>query len=206
MLIITGLLGAAMYRLTVAADRGAAPAGLSASRSTAQPNDAAADSSPLMQTTVPVRAWSEIVLHHSATNTGDVASIDQAHRQQKDSQGRPWLGIGYHFVVGNGRNMGDGEVQATFRWREQLAGAHAGKRTHNEQGIGICLIGNFDEQPPTPKQIDATRDLVRQLAKRHAITRERILRHSDIQATACPGRQFPWERVLSDVPLRADGS
>ena len=133
-------------------------------------------------------------------------SIDEAHRQQKDSQGRPWLGIGYHFVVGNGRNMGDGEVQATFRWREQLAGAHAGNRTHNEQGIGICLIGNFEEQPPTPKQIDATRDLVRQLAKRHAITRERILRHSDIQATACPGRQFPWDRVLADVPARADGS
>jgi hypothetical protein len=205
MLIITGLFGAAMFRLTVAADRGAAPAGtLSTSDSAAQAKRA--DSTPLMQTTVAVRPWSEIVLHHSATHAGDVASIDQAHRQQKDSQGRPWLGIGYHFVVGNGHNMGDGEVQATFRWREQLAGAHAGKRTHNEQGIGICLIGNFEEQPPTPKQIDATRDLVRQLATRHAITRERILRHSDIQATACPGRQFPWERVLSDVPPRADGS
>jgi hypothetical protein len=206
MLIITGLLGAAMLGLTVAADRGTAPAAsLPTSDSVAQPTNVAADS-PLMETKVALRPWSEIVLHHSATHTGDVASIDQAHRQQKDSQGRPWLGIGYHFVVGNGRNMGDGEVQATFRWREQLAGAHAGNRTHNEQGIGICLIGNFEEQPPTPKQIDATRDLVRQLAKRHAITRERILRHSDIQATACPGRQFPWERVLADVPARADGS
>ncbi len=200
MLIFTGLLGAKILGLTAAADR---TAPVNASDAQAAPAEAPVD---VLQTEAPARAWKSIVLHHSATGTGDVASIDQTHRQQKDSQGRPWLGIGYHFVVGNGRAMGDGEVQATFRWREQLAGAHAGTREYNEQGIGICLIGNFEEHLPTPKQIDAARDLVRRLAQRHVIPRERILRHQDIQATACPGRQFPWEQVLLDVPTRAKGS
>ena len=67
------------------------------------------------------------MLHHSATADGDVASIDAVHRLKRDLKGNPWLGIGYHFVVGNGHKMADGEVQPTFRWLQQLAGAHAGR-------------------------------------------------------------------------------
>ncbi len=71
----------------------------------------------------PERDWKTIVLHHSATRGGDVATIDAEHRTHRDRRGNPWLGIGYHFVVGNGQKMGDGEVQATFRWHQQLPGA-----------------------------------------------------------------------------------
>ncbi len=148
------------------------------------------------------RAWNSIVLHHSATSAGDVPTIDAVHRLQKDPDGKPWLGIGYHFVVGNGHPMGDGEIQPTFRWLKQLAGAHAGKRDYNERGIGICLIGNFDEVAPTARQLASLRELVTTLARRHAIPRERIVRHQDVQATACPGRLFPWEQVVSDVPAK----
>jgi hypothetical protein len=205
MLLITGLLGATMFGLTVAADRGPSNSAPAVS-SLAQPPVSADSPVDILQSAAPAREWDSIVLHHSATTSGDVASIDRAHRQQKDSQGRPWLGIGYHFVVGNGQKMGDGEVQATFRWKDQLAGAHAGNRHYNEHGIGICLIGNFEDRAPTPKQIGAARDLVRRLAQRHAIPRERIIRHQDIQATACPGREFPWDQVLFDVPRPDDGS
>ncbi len=72
---------------------------------------------------VAARDWRSIVVHHSATSGGSVASIDAVHRRQRDSAGQPWLGIGYHFVVGNGHSMDDGEIQPTFRWRQQLAGA-----------------------------------------------------------------------------------
>lgn len=149
---------------------------------------------------VPPREWRTIVLHHSATSGGSVESIDAVHRQQRDSNGEPWLGIGYHFVIGNGQQMGDGEVRTTFRWQRQLAGAHAGKRQYNEQGIGICLIGNFDDAAPTEKQVAAIRSLLATLSKRYTITRERVVRHRDVQTTLCPGRLFPWEQALSDVP------
>ena len=55
--------------------------------------------------------------------------------------------------------MADGEIQPTFRWQQQLAGAHAGSRDYNEHGIGICLIGNFDEQAPTDRQLAAVGEL-----------------------------------------------
>jgi hypothetical protein len=152
------------------------------------------------QPAVAARDWKSIVLHHSATSGGSVESIDAVHRRQKDAEGKPWLGIGYHFVVGNGRRMGDGEIRPTFRWRKQLPGAHAGRREENERGIGICLIGNFDRRAPTEKQIAAARTLVKTLAGRYDIRRGRVLRHQDVAATLCPGRLFPRQQVLADLP------
>src|SRR5262249_33711619 len=78
---------------------------------------------PLMQTFKPEaapREWKYIVLHHTATDSGDVQSIHEAHLQNKDKNGKPWLGIGYHFVIGNGSGMGDGAIEPTFRWKEQM--------------------------------------------------------------------------------------
>lgn len=152
------------------------------------------------------RDWKSIVLHHSATSGGSVESIDRMHRLKKDESGRAWLGIGYHFVVGNGHAMGDGEVRSTFRWQKQLAGAHAGQKQYNETGIGICLIGNFDEAAPTARQVAAVRDLMILLGERYSIPRERMLRHLDVQSTLCPGRLFPWDKLLADLPQQLPGS
>jgi N-acetyl-anhydromuramyl-L-alanine amidase AmpD len=146
------------------------------------------------------RAWQSIVLHHSATIGGSVAAIDADHRRRRDAAGQPWLGIGYHFVVGNGRSMDDGRIEPTFRWHRQLAGAHAGRHEQNDLGIGICLIGNFDERPPTEKQLAALSRLLMALSTRYAIPRERVLRHLDVQNTQCPGKLFPWEQVLAGLP------
>jgi len=148
----------------------------------------------------PMRPWQSIVVHHSATAAGNVAAIDAVHRQQKDQSGKPWLGIGYHFVVGNGQKMADGEIEPTFRWHQQLAGAHAGSREHNERGIGICLIGNFDESAPTARQITAVRDLTRRLCARFGMDRQQVVRHSTLKATLCPGRLFPWDEVVTGLP------
>lgn len=147
------------------------------------------------------RAWHYIVLHHTASPSGDVASIDALHREQTDRNGKPWLGIGYHFVIGNGRGMRDGEIEATFRWREQLHGAHAGSAPHNAAGIGICLVGDFEQEAPTERQLAACIDLVRMLAERYEIDQSAIVRHRDVKATACPGRHFPWEEFLAAVEL-----
>ncbi|MBI2824685.1 MAG: N-acetylmuramoyl-L-alanine amidase [Planctomycetia bacterium] len=155
-----------------------------------------------LEPAVPARAWKYIVLHHSATTAGDVLSIDEDHRGRTDAAGDHWLGIGYHFVIGNGHGMADGAVEPTFRWREQLQGAHAGVHRYNDEGIGICLVGNFNEGPPTPRQIDAARTLVSQLAGRFAIPRAGCLRHDDIGNTECPGRLFPWDQIAGPLSVK----
>ena len=55
---------------------------------------------------VPARHWSYIVLHHTASSHGSVESIHEAHLQRRDKNGNPWMGIGYHFVVGKRKRNG----------------------------------------------------------------------------------------------------
>jgi N-acetyl-anhydromuramyl-L-alanine amidase AmpD len=148
------------------------------------------------------RDWKYIVLHHTATDSGDVQSINEAHLKNKDKNGKPWLGIGYHFVIGNGNGMGDGDVEPTFRWREQMHGAHAGVGEYNQQGIGIVLVGNFEKHSPSTSQLRAVKQLVPALAAEYGITGDRVIGHSDVKATECPGHHFPLSDVRAGVAAR----
>jgi hypothetical protein len=65
------------------------------------------------------RRWTAIIVHHSYTETGNVAVFDRYHRESKG-----WDGVSYDFVIGNGNGSGDGQVEVTFRWRKQVPGAH----------------------------------------------------------------------------------
>lgn len=138
-----------------------------------------------------MRNWKFIVLHHTATPKGSVASIHQMHLQRVDSQGNPWRGIGYHFVIGNGNGMKDGRVEQTFRWIDQIEGAHAGNANYNNAGIGVCLIGNFDKTKPTTKQLASLKSLVKELKNNHGITSRNVVAHKSLKATHCPGKYFP---------------
>ena len=149
---------------------------------------------------VPETSWQFIVIHHSASESGSVNSIHEEHRQRKDSSGNAWLGIGYHFVIGNGHGLKDGAVEATFRWNEQLHGAHSGDAQFNARGIGICLIGNFEKTAPTDAQLQSIRKLVKTLATRHGIPRIRLLGHASVKATACPGKHFPLKELRTVIP------
>jgi hypothetical protein len=144
---------------------------------------------------VPETGWQYLVIHHSGTAEGSVASIHAEHRRRVDAVGNPWLGIGYHFVIGNGQGMPDGHVEATFRWKEQIHGAHSGNAAVNARGIGICLIGNFENHRPTDNQIQSLKALLTELSQRHQIPEARLLGHSDVKATACPGKYFDFSEL-----------
>jgi len=151
---------------------------------------------------VTAHAWKYIVLHHTASTSGSVASINDAHLRRTDADGTPWRGIGYHFVIGNGDGMPDGAIETTFRWDEQSAGAHAGVGEFNANGIGVCLVGNFEEAPPTAAQLSAARRLVGALKARFSISASDVIRHGDIKATECPGRYFPHDDIANTAPSR----
>lgn len=91
--------------------------------------------------------------------------------------------------------MPDGAIEPTFRWREQLHGAHAGSEEYNQHGIGIALIGNFDETPPTTAQLASVKRLVAVLKSEYEIENERVIGHGEVKATACPGKLFPIQDV-----------
>ncbi|MEO1996166.1 MAG: peptidoglycan recognition family protein [Planctomycetaceae bacterium] len=155
---------------------------------------------------VDARSWKYLVLHHTASAGGNVDSIHEAHVQRKDKQGRPWKGIGYHFVIGNGDGMADGAIEPTFRWREQMHGAHAGVPDYNNSGIGIVLVGNFETQKPTAAQVASVQRLVRALALEYGISAENIIGHRDVKATACPGQHFPLSDIKQHIAFSVGGN
>lgn len=156
----------------------------------------------LWKPTVKARTWKYLVIHHTATSSGSVESIHAEHQKKKDKNGNPWIGIGYHFVIGNGKGMGDGEIEPTFRWRTQLHGAHAGSSDpeYNQLGVGICLVGNFENEAPTTAQMQSVRALVRALRNEYFIPSDHVVPHKEIRAaaTACPGKLFPLAEVAGD--------
>jgi len=146
------------------------------------------------------RAWSAIIIHHSATDEGNATIIDKWHRENNG-----WNGVGYDFVIGNGTNSGNGEVEPTYRWRGQLTGAHTGGTPGNwanEEGIGICLVGDFDRTTPTSKQMESLAKLVRFLQQRYRIPKNRVYGHGTTpggHVTDCPGRRFPMNWLKANI-------
>jgi hypothetical protein len=142
------------------------------------------------------RPWRYIVLHHSAHPAGGLASIDRDHKQRLGTSG-----CGYHFVVGNGSESPDGQIEVARRWSEQQGGQHCRDSRVadiNEYGIGICLIGDFDQTGPTAEQVESARLLIAYLKDRYQIPDGNVVTHDVVAKTAaaCPGRHFPSQSIL----------
>ena len=158
----------------------------------------------------PFGGWRYIVVHHSATPSGSAAAFDRYHRE------RGFLGgLAYHFVIGNGRGAPDGSIQEGHRWTASQAGGHVSLKawSHDVFGIGICLVGNLEQTPPTTHQRDALVDLVTRLARKHEIPPEQIVGHTEVpwfrspdqtERTACPGRNLDLEALRGEVAERLD--
>lgn len=148
------------------------------------------------------RQWRYIVIHHSASDIGSLGKLDQWHKD------KGWDGCGYHFVIGNGTDSGDGQIQASRRWLEQGIGAHTrlnpafardrGLETnyYNECGIGVVLVGNFDTGAPDPRQMAALARLLNYLMARCQIPESRVVTHGGVDQTHCPGHYFSRTQAL----------
>lgn len=137
------------------------------------------------------KRWRYIIIHHSATEIGNAELFDKGHRKRGF-----WNGLGYHFVIDNGTSgTRNGQIETSHRWNHQMDGAHCNAGDMNKIGIGICLVGNFNDEQVSASQMESLVFLVRKLQKKYHIPNSRVLRHRDVpgkKGTECPGTQFPW--------------
>jgi N-acetylmuramoyl-L-alanine amidase len=140
--------------------------------------------------------WRAIVIHHSASLSGNAHVFHSAHLA------KGWDELGYHFVIGNGQGSPDGFIEVGSRWKKQKHGAHAGDTEYNQQGIGICLVGNFEEQKPTVQQWESLLDLIEALRKLCSISLEEIRGHGEIKETLCPGQYLSVEALKKELQQR----
>ncbi|TSC80590.1 MAG: N-acetylmuramoyl-L-alanine amidase family 2 protein [Candidatus Peregrinibacteria bacterium Gr01-1014_25] len=114
---------------------------------------------------------------------------------------RGWGDIGYHFVVDE-----DGQIYEGRAGGKGVVGGHA--YCNNVGSIGIALLGNFELEQPTQKQVAALQWLLHSLAMTydidlassvqfHGKAMPPIVGHGDLVSTTCPG--FYMREVMTQV-------
>lgn len=142
----------------------------------------------LFDTQIPVAdgRWKYIYVHHSGAASGNASIIADAAGANGS--------LPDHFVIGNGQGAGDGEVQIGQRWNsQQPAGKTAGLDRVDSDCISICLVGDLDRSPATPRQLEQLQKLVTSLQDRLGVARDRVW---VVEAAGLPagcGRYFPRE-------------
>jgi len=143
------------------------------------------DGSDLNKMIVPIK-W--VTIHHDGldspmTETSMDASAARIEWIRCGHRGRGFSDIGYHYVIDRDGRVWEGR---SLRWQ----GAHVSK--HNEQNIGILVMGNFDIQRPSQQQLDGMQKWVSTLLKRYRLEDGRVRTHGEWPGakTACPGKHL----------------
>ena len=136
--------------------------------------------------------WKFIIIHHTASDMGDMMSIDRFHKS------RGYHSLGYHFLIGNGskNNQRVGLIEPGPRWYSQEDGAHTKASNMNPVAIGCSIVGNYSQNYVSNDQLQALVFLIRKLRSAYRIPHNRVMPHGGVPGamTECPGRMFPWGR------------
>ncbi len=129
-----------------------------------------------------------IILHHTGAEEKNTEHIKRNHLS------RGWRDIGYNYIIERNGVLETGRSPA-------IPGAHCKADNMNFKSIGIALIGNFENHPPTKKQIDAAIKLIKSLLIKFNIPMKNILGHKEVigAKTLCPGHFFPLEKFKSET-------
>lgn len=133
----------------------------------------------------------KIVLHHSITPRDfdidkSISSFNNTHKERLHPQENS-LGyhIAYHYVIwwlwDVIQTRGIDEV-----WY------HASNWKVNNESVGICLTGNFDEEKPNEKQLKALWNLLLELENEHDGVN--IHFHNEFSSKSCP-----WTNLTVDI-------
>lgn len=133
--------------------------------------------------------WNWITVHHSvfSADGNDLeASLETVRRIQREHRnGRGYADIGYHFLIDRAGRVIEGRSLA---WQ----GAHAGGQ-NNVGNVGICLLGNFETEHPTPAALRSLERLIVELQRELHIPRRNVRPHRAWKETDCPGQNLmPW--------------
>lgn len=134
----------------------------------------------------------KIILHHSFTEDNELLEDYNAIKRYH-TEVRGWSDIGYHWVLE--------KVGGRLHWipgrRESTRGAHTKEQNMNYRSIGICIVGNFDEDIPSEEIYREVARKCNEIRKRYPnIGVEDVEPHRKYATyKSCPGKNFDMEKV-----------
>jgi hypothetical protein len=157
-----------------------------------------------------------VMIHHSATEDSGTVSwgairryhmswkhegkiVDEQAAQVMKAEGipvePPWKDIGYHYGIELVATTSGYESYEIMKGRSLcVAGAHCPQMNMNHEAVGVCLVGNYDEQVPTLAMLRQLRllcDDLRQLIP----ALEGFIFHRD----AAPWKSCPGVRITKEL-------
>lgn len=130
----------------------------------------------------------KIIAHHSLTKDSETVSCGAIRNYHINTLG--WSDIGYHAVVEFARD----QYEVFFGRPWDIPGAHT--KGHNGDSLGICFIGNYDEQPPSDRMLEVGAKIIKFWMRLYGISEENIYRHHDFAPyKTCPGKLFDILRL-----------
>jgi hypothetical protein len=117
--------------------------------------------------------WSSIEIFFTGPATAAaIEHLTAARRSHRSPE------LNCHFVIGNGHQSGDGEIQATEKWQEQRSSK--GYRG-SEQTIRICLIGDGRRSRATDYQLKRLEMLLDVLCRKFNVPADSVYLPRDCQ-------------------------
>lgn len=140
-----------------------------------------------------------ITVHHSGkaldsrSDLTVVRAIDEFHRKSNG-----WAAVGYHFLIGRDGTLFEGRPL----WAQ---GAHVAKE--NRHNIGICLLGDFRKEDPSPEQLATLEPLLKDLMYQHRVPVGEVQGHGERGQSECPGKHLAdWLKRFREAILVEEGA
>lgn len=138
-----------------------------------------------------------IVVHHTGIKNSNSdpyqiwENIKKSH-QNKYKDRFPWYVADYHLGITKDLRVFTGNLL-------EYPCFHSGNDYINLKSISIAFFGNFNEELLDKKQFDLGVLTISNLVNKFNISFEKVLRHSDIVSTSCPGKNFPFEELKKKI-------
>ena len=135
-----------------------------------------------------------IILHCSATRDSGTVSWNAIRNYHIVDRG--WDDIGYHFGI---EEVGSDLV--ILQGRHPLdRGAHCRSAGMNNKSIGVCVVGEYDDEPPSKHRLAVTVDLLTKLCFCYSLVPRNILGHREMdRRKTCPGLSWNLDALRASV-------
>ncbi|HVZ93882.1 MAG TPA: peptidoglycan recognition family protein [Phycisphaerales bacterium] len=147
------------------------------------------------------RPFTKITVHHDGMkgSFNDPSYAAAARRLESIRQGHlsrnpePFGDIGYHYLIDPAGRVWQGRELV---WQ----GAHVKDR--NPGNLGICMLGNYDNQSPNQAQLAALDRFVAEQARKYRVSLMNVKTHREWDGahTACPGTSLQAYMKVTRAP------
>ena len=135
-----------------------------------------------------------IILHCSATRDSKTYSWDDIRDYHINHNG--WVDCGYHYGI----EEFDNDILVMRGRPPWEVGAHCRAGGRNYDSLGVCVVGDYDEEPPDLRKYTITVEFLASLCTAFHILPEHVHGHREFEsAKTCPGLRWNLDQLREDV-------